>query len=47
MHRNKGTLSGQVPSYNFYFVALLVYLVKQFSITFHILTMEHFGNMSH
>jgi len=32
--RNKGKLSGQVRHCNFYFVALLVFLVKWFSITF-------------
>ena len=34
--RNKGKLSGQVPHCNFYFVALLVFLVKRFSIMFHV-----------
>ena len=32
--RNKGKLSGHVPHYNFYFVALPVFLVKWFSIRF-------------
>jgi len=32
--RNKGKLSGQVPHCNLYFVALLLFLVKQFSIQF-------------
>ena len=32
--RNKGKRSGQVPHCNFYFVALLVFLVWQFSIRF-------------
>ena len=32
--RNKDKLSGQVPHFNFYFVALLVVLMKQFLIRF-------------
>ena len=32
--RNKGKLLGQIPRCNFYFVALLEFLVKWFSITF-------------
>jgi len=32
--RNKGKLSGQVPHCNFYFVALLAFLLKRFSIRF-------------